>query len=262
MNELVRQFLQEDAHYESVLILNEQSLKNWGEVEKKAPNLPRGWFELSQLSTEDRVGFTRDFWLNRLPFHPIAHTAINNFFYSLDDVGVVLSKSGTLWTPQLIYSLSDNSCFFRGLIPATNDDLEELKEELDFAFPSDFSSFMKIHNGFGKLSELELLTIEEIPDAKRHVMQMILTSERPVKSGETFVDAGSLVPFYEAIGLSSFQCFYADWYATSEMGNVYFSGIDYTLSNTSQREAWNENGAFATFLEWLAAYLEGMNIAP
>ncbi len=112
-------------------------------------------------------------------------------------------------------------------------------------------AFIKIHNGFGKLSELNLLNLEDIPSARRKIREMVLKAPHPVKSGETVVDPSSLVPFFEVSGLSSYQCFYADWYPGNEMGNVYFSGIDYTVSNTSKREAWYDNGAFPTFLEWL-----------
>ena len=77
--------------------------------------------------------------------------------------------------------------------------------------------------------------------------------------GEASLDPHSLFPFYEEYGLGSFQCFNAEWYPGSEMGNVYFSGIDYTLSDISDRSTWSENLAYPTFLEWLTEFLEGMN---
>ena len=262
MNALVHRYFYEDANFEEVLVLSEGPERNWNDVERMVPGFPRGWYELSRVPSEDRVEFTRSFWLKRLPFHPKAHAAISDFFNSLDDVGVVLSKKKESWEPQLIYSFMDNSCFFRGLHPSSDEQAEELKDELDFAFPSDWIAFTKIHNGFGKLSELNLLKIEEIPSVRRKVMDMLLKAPQVVKSGDTVIDPSSLVPFFEVSGLSSFQCFYADWYPGNEMGNVYFSGIDYTVSNAALREAWGDNGAFPTFLEWLASYLEGMEIAP
>jgi len=262
MNALIRRYLYEEADFEEVLVLSEGPRREPGEIARLAPGFPRGWFELSRVPSEDRVEFTRAFWLKRLPFHPRAHEAISDFFSSLDDVGVVLAKKKDVWMPQLIYSFMDNSCFFRGLAPATDAQIEELKSEVDCPFPVDWLSFTKIHNGFGKLSELNLLKVEEIGSAKRKVMEMILKAHEAVRSGDVVVDPGSLIPFFEASGLSSFQCFYADWYPGNEMGNVYFSGIDYTVSDPSRREAWGENGAFPTFVEWLASYLDGMEIAP
>lgn len=262
MNTLVRKYFQEDVHYEKVLILSEQSNSDWMDVRQKVPDMPRGWFELSCLPAEDRITFICDFWLRTLPFHPVCHASIQDFFASLDDVGVVLTKKNASWIVQLVYSLGDNSSFFRGLVPASESACEELMGELSFAFPKDWVAFTKIHNGFGKLSELELLKVEDIPGAKRRVMEMMLRAEHFVKSGDILVDPGSLAPFFEVIGMNSFQCFYADWYPSSEMGNVYFSGIDYTLSNISCQEIWGENGAFPTFTEWLVSYLEGMSVTP
>jgi len=262
MNALVRRYLNEEANLEEALILSEEPDRAWDEVSRLAPSTPRGWYELSRVPAEDRVEFTRAFWLRRLPFHPKAHREISSFFSSLDDVGVVLARKKDSWSPELLYSLMDNSCFFRGMPPAKEEQIEELKNELDFSFPADWAAFVKIHNGFGKLSEMDLLKIEDIPTARRKVLDLLYKAAQPVKSGETAIDPRSLVPFFEASGLSSFQCFYADWYPGNEMGNVYFSGIDYTVSDTARPDRWGESGAFATFLEWLASYLEGMEIAP
>ena len=101
--------------------------------------------------------------------------------------------------------------------------------------------------------------LKEQLDAKRRLMEMVIRSERPLKS-TIRIDPGSLVPFYEAIGLSSFQCFYADWYPGNEMGNVYLSGIDYTISDFRDRKSWVDQKAFPTFLDWLAFFLEGNSI--
>ncbi len=262
MNTLVRKFFCEAGDFEEVRILTETPAKNFDELISLAPKFPRGWFELSLVPPRDRVEFALTFWLGRLPFQPKAHALIVSFFESLDDVCVVLSKQKGTWTPQLVYSLRDNSSFFRGFLPAEEESLLDLKIEMDFSFPSDWIAFAQIHNGFGKLSEMGVLRFEEIPFARRKVMDMILTASRPVRSGHLVVDAAALIPFFELPGLNSFQCFYADWYPGFEMGNVYFSGIDYTVSETNQTDATEENGAFSTFLEWLALYLEGMEIAP
>ncbi len=260
MNALVRRYFYEDANFKEVVILSEGPSKEWGEIRPLFPAFPRGWFELSRIPPEDRIEFTKSFWLRRLPFHPKTHQAISDFFSSLDDVGVVLSKEKDVWEPQLVYSFYDNSCFFRGLMPAYENQIDELRNELDVPFPGDWIAFSKIHNGFGKLSEMNLIKAQDIPDARRRIIEIILKSIHPIKSGAAIVDPGSLIPFFEASGLSSFQCFYIDWYPESEMGNVYFSGIDYTVSDVSKRELWNDNGAFATFLEWLASYLAGQEI--
>lgn len=264
MNSLIRQYFSgnKENQFKEVFFLTEDSNAKWEEISKKAPDLPRGWFELSRVSPQDRVEFTRDFWLDRMPYHPSAHPAFFEFFEQLDDVAIILMrmKEGEPLNSELVYSLADNSSFFRGRPPAKERDVHELKNELEINLPHDYLSFVRIHNGFGKLSEMGLLEIEEIAHARRRVMDLIIQTDKRVKSGDLVVDPGALIPFYEALGLASFQCFYTDWYPGSEMGNVYLSGIDYTLSDVSDKKAWSENLAFPTFSEWLAHYLQGMNL--
>lgn len=264
MNSLVRKFFSrsEETPFKESIFLSEEPNANWEEISKKAPDLPRGWFELSRVSPQDRVEFTRDFWLDRIPYHPSAHPAFFEFFEQLDDVAVVIMrlKEDEPFMSELVYSLADNSTFFRGKPPCKESELDELKHEIELTLPHDYLSFARIHNGFGKLSEMGLLEIEEIAHAKRRVMDLLIQTDKRVKSGDLDVDPGALIPFYEALGLASFQCFYTDWYPGSEMGNVYLSGIDYTLSDVSDKKAWTENLAFPTFSEWLAYYLQGMNL--
>jgi len=267
MNSLVREFFKvgngEAPHFQEVIFLSETKL-SWEEISKRAPDLPRGWFELSYLPTEDRIEFTRDFWLDRLSFNPAAYPLFLEFFDRLDDVGVVLSRTreDEPLASEIVYSLKESGSFFRGQPPAEERELQELKREIPLTFPRDYLRFFKIHNGFGKLSEMGLLKVEDIVEAKERVAELLLKTTHSVRSNGKLVDPSALLPFYEAIGLSSYQCFYADWYPGSEMGNVYLSGIDYTISDTTEKKAWAENLAFATFSEWLAYYLQGMNVSP
>lgn len=259
MNSLIQQYFQVgENNFQEVLFLD--ASMDWNEMSEKSPDLPRGWFELSRISPRDRVEFSRDFWLERLPYNPKAHAAIGEFFGQLDDIAIVLAREEEKdLYPELVYSLEDNSCFFRGRPPCSDADWDEVRGEIGSLLPRDFLAFSKIHNGFGKLSEMGLLKLEEIGAARRKIMDLILLSNHPVKSGEKIVDPGSLIPFYEIFGLSSYQCFYTDWYPTSEMGNVYFSGIDYTISDTNDKKG--DSLAFPMFLEWLAYYLQGMSIS-
>jgi hypothetical protein len=264
MNNLVRQFFSgtKDASFKEVIFLSEEKNITWEEASSKGFELPRSWYELSRVEPRDRVEFTRDFWLDRIPYHPKAHPLIFEFFEQLDDIAVVLTRKNgdEPMDSELVYSLADASSFFRGRPPCTEGMVSDLKQQLDCNLPHDFLSFLRIHNGFGKLSEMGLLESEEIPEARRRVMNLLLKTEKRVKAGHHDVDPGALIPFYESLGLSSFQCFYTDWYPGSEMGNVYLSGIDYTLSDVSDKKGWIENLAFPTFSEWLAYYLEGMNL--
>lgn len=264
MNSLSRQFFtaNKESGFSHVRILSEEPDCTWEEVNAIAFDIPRGWYELSRISPQDRVEFSRDFWLDRLPYHPNAHPAFFEFFERLDDVAVVLVRKidEEPMDAELVYSLADNSSFFRGKPPIGDMETSEIKIELDVNLPRDYFSFLKIHNGFGKLSEMGLLEIQDVPESRRKLIDLILRSEKRIKSGNAEVDPGALFPFYEALGLASFQCFYNDWYPGSEMGNVYFSGIEYTISDLSQKKMWAENLAFPTFSEWLSYYLQGMTL--
>jgi len=261
MNRLVNQYFLEENRFEKVIFLADSLDLDWSAVTEIISDFPRGWFELSRISVQDRIQFTYDFWLDRLPFHINMSSVLNQFFGKLEDVGVVLICNEGLWSCELIYSLKDNSSFFRGCPGASSPDIEEVKMSLGFSLPRDYFAFMKIHNGFGRRSEMGLLKLDELVDARRRLSQSILKADRIVKSGSTSVDPGALLPFYEVYGLASFQCFYTDWYPGNEPGNVYFSGVDYTVSDTRREKFWNENLAFSSFLEWFIYYLEGMSIS-
>lgn len=264
MNSLCRQFFCENTEnlFQEVLFFSENPRANWEEISKKVPSLPRGWFELSRISSRDRVEFTRDFWLDRIPYHPSAHPGLFEFFEELDDVAIVFTRSRgqEMFDCELVYSFADNSTFFRGKPPAQDRDVEALKQEMNVNLPRDFFSFAKIHDGFGKLSEMGLLALDQIGDARRRVVHFLLQKDQPIKIGEKVLDPGALIPFYETLGLFSFQCFYTDWYPDQEMGNLYLSGIDSTVSDITDRKRWAENLAFPTFSEWLVDYLQGMNL--
>ena len=263
MNTQVREFFQVDgikkSHFQAVRFLSEEKALDWTDAEKMG--LSRGWFELSRVSIEDRIEFLKVFWLKNLSFHPKASLAIERFFERLDDIVVLVCRQTVEdpWRVEIVYSMADNSTFFRGLSPANEDDISTIKKNLGVDLPSDFWAFSKIHNGFGRLSELGLMPIEDLEGTRKRLISSMLRSEKPLRMGELKVDLDSLFPFYEEFGLASFQCFNAQWYPENEMGNVHFSGIDYTLSDTLERGEWPDNLAFPTFLDWLAAFLEGMN---
>lgn len=263
MNSQIREFFRvegtQEPHFQEVRFLSEEPKLDWKEIEPTG--VPRGWFELSQISSQDRVDFTRDFWLARLPFHLSATSRLQSFFEELDDVAVVVCRQTKEepWRTELIYSLADNSSFFRGLPPAEEDDLDWVKKQLGMELPRDYQAFVHLHNGFGKQAELGVLPIEDLVDTRQRLIDIAMRSEKLLRSGQSEVDPYSLVPFYEEYGVGGLQCFNREWYPGSEMGNVYFSEIDYTLSDTRDRKAWSENLAYPTFLEWLATFLEGMN---
>ncbi len=261
MNDLAKKFYVEggDEKFEQVLILHENRDLSWQELSEKACDLPRSWFELSHVSREERIEFVCDFWLDRLPFNPKSHPFFFQFFSRLDDVAVIVVKKENEFFSEMVYSLADNSTFFRGFPPAIDQDISAFKTEIGCGLPRDYLSFLRIHDGFGKLSELGLLKMEDVILARVHVRNLLLGGEKEMRWEGHLIDPSSLIPFYEDYGLDSFQCFFSDWYPNNEMGNVYFSGIDYTISDVTSRKNWSEQSAFVSFLEWFICYLEGMD---
>ena len=55
-----------------------------------------------------------------------------------------------------------------------------------------------------------------------------------------------------------FQCFFAAWTPNEQAENVYYSMIEKTPSDISDRNSWQENLAFPTFLDWLIFYKESI----
>jgi hypothetical protein len=244
MNIQIREFFRVDGvgepHFQDVRFLSEEKALSWNDAEKMG--LSRSWFELSRISVENRLEFTKGFWLKTLSFHPKATPVIENFFNQLDDVVVLVCRQTIEdpWRAELIYSMADNSTFFRGLSPASEEEIALVKKQLEPDLPSNFWAFSRLHNGFGRLSELGILPLEDLKDARDRLISSVFRSDKQLRMGEAKIDPYSLFP-------------------ESEMGNVHFSGIDYTLSDTFERKEWAENLAFPTFLDWLAAFLEGMN---
>lgn len=265
MNTLVRDFYRtgekEGSVFSDVLFLTENQ-QSWEDAGAKCCALPRGWFELCRLQSEDRIEFVRDFWLDLLPYHPGFHHFLGEFFRKIEDVSVALvcHEQKEAWSAEMVYSLKENRSFFRGLPPCAEGEIDELRNSLPVPLPCDYLAFLRIHNGFGKLSELGLMRADQIAESKQRLMNQFFDSERPLKAGDLPVDPSGLIPFYESYGLESYQCFFSEWYPGNEMGNVYLSGIDYTISDYRDRKGWADHLAFPTFLDWLAFYLEGNSL--
>lgn len=258
MNPLSKQYYQVGGKspFQEVLFLSDAKDLEWSALSEKVPELPRSWFELARISSKDRIEFVSNRWMDSLSFQPGASRGITRFFLNLDEIDVVVVKSDFLYSVEMVYSLSDNRSFFRGFPPLTEQDIRIFKAEINAHLPTDYFSFFRLHNGFGKLSEMGILPIDEIPKAIQTVREIL---ECQTNAQNYLINPEMLIPFFENLG--SFQCFFSDWYPNSEMGNVFLSGIDYTVSDTTSREAWEEECAFATFIEWLSKYLEGINIS-
>jgi hypothetical protein len=247
-----------EGKFHQVFSLQEHEM-SWEELSKRIPVLSRGWYELSQLEVSARVEFTRDFWLAKLPFVPDFPDFLGEFFARLDDVGVYLIQPSmeAEWEAQMVYSLADNSGFYHGSPPAMEAHIDHLHKGFsEYRFPEDYLAFLQIHDGFGKYTDTGIIESSYLPEMYNR-LQEYLEGQDPVQMSDgSFLDPRALIPFYESFGLNCYQCFYGAWYPDQEIGNVYFSGIENTLSETGDPESWEDNMAFPTFLDWLKFYLE------
>lgn len=250
------------GHFHEVIPLHGSNLK-WPKVLKIVPRMCRGWYELSQLSKEDRIEFTRDFWLAKLPYQEKLSEAVNKFFANLDDIGIYLTqqKYQDLFSVQLVYSVSDNGGFFHGEMPADDAAIEELENAFrEQILPADYLAFLRIHNGFAKFTDTGILPSFRIPDTYAAFHHMLEDGIEPIMTVDgANVNPNSLIPFYESFGMPFFQCFWKDWYPIQEMGNVYYSALTRTISICRHKNESVDTMAFQTFTDWLMFYLESVD---
>lgn len=248
------------GHFHRVIPLHEHRSMSWEEASSLAPNLGRGWYELAHLSKQDRIEFTREFWLMKLPYFPHLVEFLTNFFASLDEIGVFLTQRSYAdpFKVSLVYSLTDNSGFFHGDSPATESDLIQLQKDFpDFILPVDYLAFLQIHNGFAKLTDTGIFSSHALPEKYAFFQKMIESNKKPVTTTQgDIVNPLSLIPFYQSFDTPFFQCFWKEWYPEQEMGNVYYSGMTSTVSKKLKEQENIETLAFETFIDWLLFYLE------
>lgn len=247
------------GHFHQVISLHDDLL-DWSDAIRLAPSLCRGWYELAQLPVQDRIEFTRDFWLAKLPYHPHLNEFMTKFFASLDDVGIFLTqqKYEDPFVAHIVYSLADNSGFFHGEGPASEEEIINLQKEFpNYILPADYLAFLQIHNGFAKLTDTGITPSTKMKESYQAFQQMLQEVEDPVATQQGLsINPASLIPFYESFGMPFFQCFWGEWYPDQEMGNVYYSALTRTISTCKQKDESAENLAFQMFTDWLMFYLE------
>lgn len=249
------------GNFHDVIVLHDSPHLEWDMVSKKIPVLSKGWFELSRLDARDRIDFTRDFWLAKMPYHPMLNDFLIIFFSKVESIGIFATQQryDDPYEVQLVYNLKDDNGFFRGSPPATEEEVANLQELFpEVIFPPDYIAFLQIHNGFCKATDIT--GIKKICQMQccYHSFQSLLQQkgELLTAQGEE-VDPKKLIPFYESFGMPFYQCFWAEWYPEQEMGNVYYSGVTHTISDVKDSEkAPSEKMAFPSFTDWLIFYLE------
>lgn len=250
-----------EGNFHSCIALHEAADVDWETVSKKVPILSRGWYELSQLFPKDRVQFSLDYWLTKLPYHPHVDEHLTDFFGALDDIGIFLIQKNPddPFDVNMAYSLRGNRGFYRGNAPANEVDLIDLQKLFpNYILPEDYLAFLQIHDGFCKTTDCTGITSSKNINQRYQEFQELLEGQDTVKTrAGKVVEPQSLIPFYESFGMPYYQCFWAEWYPKQEMGNVYYSASENTISDPlSLPTISSEHMAFPTFLDWLFFYLE------
>lgn len=265
MDSHIKEFYQQSSgtipragSFHKVIALHENPQLTWKEVSSMMPASCKGWLELCHISVEDRIEFTRDFWLSKLPYQESLPPFLMKFFASLDDIGVFLTQQGfdDPFIAHLVYSLKDDNGFFTGLAPATESDRQILiKEFPNTIFPVDYVAFTSIHNGFCKLNDTGIKPLKELPTLYAQFQKQLKGLDLP-KKGDVSLDRRRLIPFYESYGTMCYQCFWEDWYPDNEMGNIYYSELTRSISDVQGVACLSDQMAFPSFSEWLMFYLE------
>lgn len=271
MNEHVQEYFSayskegDQGKFHKVIALHDNPDLEWEMIARLVPDMCKGWFELCLLPVTTRLQFSLEFWLSKVPYHPDIDQAVIAFFGALDDIGVFLTQR-TFDHPfeaQMVYSLSNNRGFYRGSVNAREDDVIYLQKLFpDYILPKDYLSFLQIHNGFCKATDCTgILGTREIPIKRLGFQELIQAKGLLVTKSGSIVDPETLIPFYESFGMPFYQCFWAEWHPVDEMGNVYYSGADNTISDPLKpgQQSYVQM-AFPTFSDWLIFYLEQIEI--
>ncbi len=247
------------GHFHTVIPLHDNPSIDWTDLKKKSPDLCRGWFELSKLSQKDRIEFTHDYWLSKLPYRPNLKESLDDFFSQLDDIGIFITqqKYDDHFCSTMAYSLRNNGGFFHGNAPAKEQEILALQSDfLDSMLPIDFINFLQIHNGFAKFTDTGITnTFEMYSDYLKFQMSFDQGGPIPLFKGEP-VNPKELIPFYKSFGMPFYQCFWKEWYPDQEMGNVYYSLKARTIPDYILMGVGSETMAFETYTDWLMFYLE------
>jgi hypothetical protein len=248
-----------NGHFHKVIALHNEKDLTWKEISSMAPLLTKGWFEISHLRSEDRIEFICDFWTTKMPYHKDFNRYIEQFFSSLDDIGVFLTQKmfDSDFEAHLVYSLKNDNGFFRGELGASVQDIDRLQKSFpDYILPEDYLAFLLIHNGFSKSTDTGIIPSQKMPEVYQKFQDYLNTQDSLLTPKGIVINPKSLIPFYESFGLPCYHCFWGEWYPAQEMGNVYYSGLTHSISNCTSADSSPENLTFPTFMDWLMFYLE------
>lgn len=248
------------GHYRKVIVLHDAPDADFEHIAQNLPYECRGWMELAQLPIPDRIELVKEFWLCKMRQHPRLIKFLMSFFDTIDDIGIYITQLGPddPLDCHMVYSLPNDSGFYRGKLPASDQDVFLIQERFsEWVLPSDYIAFLQVHDGFAKSTDCTGLTSSKKLISSYESFQTYLEQQDPIYTTKgRLVDGKTLIPFYESYGMPFYQCFWGEWHPEDEMGNVYFSSQTHTIIDPESNVGNAEQMAFATFADWLVFYLE------
>lgn len=252
-----------EAYFNKIIAFHEEKNMDWARISKEIPLLPRGWFELSRFESNDRIEFTRDYWLAKLPLETYEgqkmEQIIHEFFLEIDDIGIYATqhKEGMPYDIHMIYSMQKGQKFFHGSPPAKSENINAIQKQFSHcAFPNDYLSFLTIHDGFCRYTDTGLIRTRDMAKTYLKFQDILQLQDINCWEDEITLQKKGLIPFYESAHLHCYQCFYAGWQPNNEMGNLFCSEDELIMSDFLDGNNLVENLAFTSFLNWLAFYLQ------
>jgi len=248
----------EESTFSKVVYLDEHTELSFDDVKNMCPEFPKGWYELRRLSAKDKIDFVQEYWKLSLAFVPNFNSFITAFFSTFDDIGIFLFEYPyeDKYTAEMVYSSADNRSFFRGSIGASRETIHQFAYQFNNTLPSDYLSFLKVHNGFAKGSDQGILPTFAVQERSQQLHEYMMNRSNLATCRGKPVEPNSLIPFYDSHGIGDFQCFYLDWRPGMDAGNVYYSSSDNTISDYTSIKNLSEQLAFSSFFDWLIFYLE------
>lgn len=241
-----------------VFPLHEDSAISWKNISELVPYLPKIWYEVCQMDKHARIEAVFSYWLKVFYNRGLDCKDIGSFFQNLDDIGVFVFNlgPGLPYEVEMVYSMADESCFYYGQMPICPNEISLLDTQFDGYLPSDYLSFLQIHNGFSKHTDTGLFSAQDLYKKYRMLMRDISSKKLCITTQGHFIDPKDLIPFYESFSTKSYQCFLKEWNCASDVGNVFFSLRDGSVSNYREVEFPSNTLAFSSFFEWLKFYVE------
>lgn len=259
MNRSVLEYYKKDesSGFCDVIFVDEKTTKTYEELKEIAYKFPKAWFELSKLQITDKIEFSADFCLKTLPYSPDIYPLIADFFLNINDISIIMTKkrNDEKYLVELVYSMQNDSTFFRGKPPLDEDIINYINFEFNNILPRDYLAFLKIHSGFAKNADSGIIEAENMLDLTNHMIDLIENQKKVILLNNQHIDPQDLIFFYQSYQRVDFQCFYTRW-QPQEIGNVYYSYNDNSISNYYDKASLSENLAFPTFLDWLIFYLD------